>query len=145
MFLTGQGSQEVAVKALKNGASDYLVKSKLDSDMLKRSVQYAISKVNAEVAYQVKERMQGVLEMAGAICHELTQPLQAISGYAILMNQLNSETKSREDLTRKMIDQIERLKGLTHKLMSLTRYETMKYPGGGKIIDIKKSSTLLKP
>jgi hypothetical protein len=28
-----------------------------------------------------RERLQGVFEMAGAVCHELNQPLMAISGY----------------------------------------------------------------
>ena len=32
-----------------------------------------------------KERLEGVLEIAGAVCHEFNQPLQAISGYTELM------------------------------------------------------------
>jgi signal transduction histidine kinase len=32
-----------------------------------------------------RERLQGVFEMAGAVCHELNQPLMAISGYTDLL------------------------------------------------------------
>lgn len=32
-----------------------------------------------------RERLQGVLEMAGAICHEINQPLMSISGYSELL------------------------------------------------------------
>lgn len=40
----------------------------------------------AEKAQLDSERMQGVLEMAGAVCHELNQPLQVISGIIELMS-----------------------------------------------------------
>jgi len=36
----------------------------------------------AEVLLLEKKKLQGVLEMAGAICHELSQPLQVISGFS---------------------------------------------------------------
>ena len=32
-----------------------------------------------------KEKLEGVLETAGAVCHELNQPLQSLSGYAELV------------------------------------------------------------
>ncbi|HSB05038.1 MAG TPA: hypothetical protein VLK23_07550, partial [Thermodesulfobacteriota bacterium] len=32
-----------------------------------------------------RERLQGVIEMAGAACHELAQPLQTLSGYSYLL------------------------------------------------------------
>ena len=35
----------------------------------------------AEIERLQKEKLQGVLEMAGAACHELNQPLQVVSGY----------------------------------------------------------------
>ena len=40
-----------------------------------------------DIAQQKKienEKLQGVLEMAGTICHEINQPLQAIIGYSDL-------------------------------------------------------------
>ncbi len=141
VFLTGQGSEEIAVLAMKNGASDYLVKSGLDKETLTRSIRYAVSKVKAESAYQEKERMRGVLEMAGAVCHELNQPLQAICGYAYMMTHAGQEDQSREDLLRNMNQQIERLRELTQKLMTLNRYKTKSYSGSSKIIDIGKASS----
>ncbi len=42
ILLTGQGDQEVAVEAMKAGATDYLVKGKLDSDSLQHSISYAV-------------------------------------------------------------------------------------------------------
>ncbi len=70
----------------------------------------ANSRVNAELALQEKERMRGVLEMAGAVCHELNQPLQAIFGYAHKMSHAGPEEQSREDLLGNMNRQIARIR-----------------------------------
>ena len=36
-----------------------------------------------------KEKLEGVLEIAGAVCHEFNQPMQVISGYCeLLMKEL---------------------------------------------------------
>lgn len=40
VFLTGRGDEEVAVAALKSGASDYLVKSNLSPEFLDHSIRY---------------------------------------------------------------------------------------------------------
>lgn len=42
IFLTGQGDETVAVEAMKKGVYDYLVKSKVNSEVLVRSVKYSI-------------------------------------------------------------------------------------------------------
>jgi diguanylate cyclase (GGDEF)-like protein len=43
IMLTGQGDQEVAVQAMKSGATDYLVKSGLTSESLSKAVRHAIN------------------------------------------------------------------------------------------------------
>ncbi|MGD9200098.1 MAG: EAL domain-containing protein [Chitinispirillia bacterium] len=48
ILLTGQGDHEVDVKAMKAGASDYLVKGKIDSGLLERSIRHSIERKRAE-------------------------------------------------------------------------------------------------
>ena len=43
IFLTGHGDEQVAVQAMRNGACDYLSKSKLDASTLQRSLRFALS------------------------------------------------------------------------------------------------------
>lgn len=43
IMLTGQGDQELAVAAMKDGASDYLVKSRLSVESLSHSFRYSIN------------------------------------------------------------------------------------------------------
>jgi signal transduction histidine kinase len=42
IVLTGQGDQEIAVEAMKSGATDYLTKGKLTSESLTKSIRHAI-------------------------------------------------------------------------------------------------------
>lgn len=86
-----------------------------------------------------KEKLEGVLETAGAVCHELNQPLQALSGYAELIAMKASEDHTLP-YARQIITQVDRMSDITQKLQRITRYETTDYAGLTKIIDIHKAS-----
>jgi len=74
--------------------------------------------------------------MAGAVCHEINQPLQAILGYSELL-LMGSESRPREKRNVHSIkSQATRLGRITRKLSGITRYRTVDYPGNTKIIDI---------
>ena len=88
-----------------------------------------------------RERLEGVIEMAGAACHELNQPLQTLVGYShFLLENLpeNSPVFREVEKIKKSTDQLGKI---THKIMNITRYETKEYIGGSKIIDIDKASS----
>ncbi|OQY53320.1 MAG: hypothetical protein B6230_00400 [Desulfobacteraceae bacterium 4572_89] len=98
-------------------------------------VALAIERKAAEKEIYERERLQGVLEMAGTICHEINQPLQAILGYAELM-LMNSETDKIHQNLQSIKSQATRLGEITKKLSNITHYKTVDYPGNTKIIDI---------
>ncbi len=83
-----------------------------------------------------REKIQAVLETAGAACHELNQPLQAISGYSTLLSMELSEKNPLYGKVRKIKEEIDRMGEITAKLMGITRYETKVYSGEKKIIDL---------
>ncbi len=87
-----------------------------------------------------REKLQGVLETAGAVCHEFNQPLQALSGYTeILGAKMAPDDPVRPYLIR-IGEQIDRMRDITDRLHGVTRYETMDYADRSKIIDIRKAS-----
>ena len=92
-----------------------------------------------------REKLQGVLEMAGATCHEFNQPMQVISGYAELLLRDTLESGLGYDELRRIKDASDRMIEITRKLQQITRYETRKYVGGATIIDIDKSSSIASP
>ncbi len=86
-----------------------------------------------------KEKLEGVLETTGAICHEFNQPLQALSGYTELM-AIKLAGHEAQSYIEKLTAQIERMRDITDNLQGITRYETRNYIGDTKIIDIHKAS-----
>ncbi|MGD8834339.1 MAG: PAS domain-containing protein [Desulfobacteraceae bacterium] len=86
-----------------------------------------------------KEKLEGVLETAGAVCHEFNQPLQTISGYTELMAVQLADHEAG-DYVEKLTAQIERMRDITGKLQGVTRVEVTEYAGDTKIIDIHRSS-----
>jgi PAS domain S-box-containing protein len=67
IMLTGKGDEAVAVKAMKAGAQNYLVKSSVAPDMLHRAVEFAIH--HATLERQIGEQRQKILAQQ----QELTQ------------------------------------------------------------------------
>ena len=82
-----------------------------------------------------RERLQGVLEMAGAACHELNQPLQAVY---ILLEELVEEIQSGS--VNKVKKQLDSIRAIIRKIENITVYKTTDYIKGEKIIDIDEAS-----
>lgn len=94
----------------------------------------------AEEKIRAQEKIESVIQMAGTVCHELSQPLQIINGCAeILATQITKNDKKHGKL-KKILEQVERMAELTKKLREITRYETKNYSGETKIIDLDHSA-----
>ena len=92
----------------------------------------------AETIRREKDRLQGVLELSGAVCHEMNQPLMSISGYFELIMLDMPETDPHYPRIKKIQVQLERMADITKKMMKISRYRTKDYLNG-KIVDITGS------
>ncbi len=87
-----------------------------------------------------REKLQGIIEIAGATSHELNQPLQSVS---LACQFLLSNMKDDDPLykiAKQMMTDVNRMSKITDNLGHITRYETKEYIEGQKIIDIGKAS-----
>ncbi|MEN6318997.1 MAG: PAS domain S-box protein [Syntrophaceae bacterium] len=82
------------------------------------------------------EKNQNILEIAGAICHEMHQPMQVISGYTELLLMSFAEDDSIYAKLITIKNQIHRMSTITRKLMLLNKCESRNYIGLNKILNI---------
>jgi len=96
-------------------------------------------RILAEEMLIKQEKLQGVLEMAGAICHELSQPLQVISGSSeiLLMDIESSDPKHK--MLKNIEVSIKRVAILMHKIMGINHYQSKPFLKN-KIVDIEQAS-----
>ena len=55
ILLTGKGNQEIDLEAMISGATDYLVKSELNTEKLERTIRYALEKAQTLKALRINE------------------------------------------------------------------------------------------
>lgn len=97
------------------------------------------SRKQSEEMTREKDRLQGALELSGAVCHEMSQPLMSIKGYFDLILLDISPDNPFYPKIGKIQVQIERLSNITKKLMKISIYETKDYLKE-KIVDLAKTS-----
>jgi signal transduction histidine kinase len=111
VVLTGRADDELAIRALREGASDYLVKDGLDADRLSRSIRYAVER-------RAIDRLKD--EFISAVSHELRTPLASIKA-AVLMIQ--DATEGLDPAVQRAADiavrNAERLGGLVDDILDL--------------------------
>lgn len=88
-----------------------------------------------------RERFEGVIEMAGATCHHLNQPLANIIVRAqMLLKQMDEQDpsyRSVQILEREAL----RMAEITGKIQNITNYETEPYiEGRSRIIDLERAT-----
>ncbi len=149
---TGQGSaigKTIEMLALRKDGTEFSMELSLSSFQLEGQwqalgvIRDISHRKQAEKERLQKEKLQGVLEMAGAACHELNQPLQVVSGYYKLLIKEFTEDHSLNANVKIIQEQIDKMGEITKKIMKITKYETKPYAQGTIIIDIDKSSNTI--
>ncbi len=139
ILLTAMDQRSDIIKGLEAGADDYITKP-YDKEELRARIYVGRRMINLQNELTKKEKLQGVLEMAGAVCHELNQPLQIVSGYAeLLLMDIQADDPNKKLLTN-IKSGIERIGNLTRKIMAITHYKSKPYLKDGKIVDINNAS-----
>jgi len=138
IMLTSRNNEEDIVKGLDAGADDYIIKPFKNSELRSR-INVGRRMLELQANLLEKEKLQGVIEMSGAVCHEMNQPLQVVSGIAELLMMDIEENSPQYEKVIMLKEQTERMGAITNKLMKITSYKTKAYLDRN-IIDIDQSS-----
>jgi len=107
-----------------------------EKQFIAASVREITDRKLAQKEINEKERLAAVMETAGAVCHELNQPLQIISGCCELLEDIGGLDEKVQRKINIIIQETQRMAKLNHNLMNITSYKTKSYLQS-KIIDIK--------
>jgi len=157
IVLTGLEDENLAIKSIRKGAQDYLVKGQIDSGLLIREIHYAVErhrlrlklkKANQKILEQQKglieeERLKVLLQMAGATAHELNQPLMVLLGNIELIGKYKSDPEKLFDCVTAIEDAGNRISDIVKKIQTIRNYETKAYPDGSEIISIDQDLNIL--
>jgi len=139
ILLTSKSERRDIVLGLEAGADDFISKP-YDNDELHARLLVGKRIITLQNELREREKLQGVLEMAGAVCHEMNQPLQCISGYSELLLMDMDEADKKFQILKKIKSQVDRVGELTRKIMNITHYQTKPYLSQRRIIDIERAA-----
>ena len=94
----------------------------------------------AEAEKREKEKLQAILELAGAVGHELNNPLQVVLVCSERMDDRSLNDGSTDRQLQLLRKNVEKMVEITKKFQTLTHYKTKDYVEGKKIIDIDAAS-----
>jgi PAS domain S-box-containing protein len=93
-----------------------------------------------EFQLREKDKLNGILEIAGGASHEINQPLTVIiSGLEQLVKRLEPADPELE-LAQMILDHANRLREVSEKLAHITRYASKEYVAGKRIVDLDQAS-----
>ena len=145
IMLTGTGDEEIDIAAMGAGAADYLVKGKIDVQVLERTIRYAIEHrksqtqlkryaetladsnkqltlMHEELARKNAQLLQLNNEknhFVGMAAHDLRNPLGVILGYSDFMLMTHRRGKSGLMLKSGEIEIVEKIKSSSKFMLSL--------------------------
>ncbi len=137
IMITGAGSEEIAVKAMKHGVMDYLVKGSIVPENLERAIVNTIEKINMRktIAEQQKqlieaERHRVMIESLGAACHHVSQPVTVINAYLELMKR-QEKSEQLQEMIGDCMQAAEEVGQVLDRLREVSTYRTVPYLPAG--------------
>jgi signal transduction histidine kinase len=130
VILSGQDDQALAIKALQQGAQDYLVKGGVTSAALDRAMRYAIERqaMIRSLEMSRKQQLEFKNQFLSHVSHELRTPLTCIHQYVTILTdglagEITGEQRTHLNTILKSVNQ---LGAMVRDLLEAARAESGK-------------------
>ena len=87
-----------------------------------------------------EEKLQGVLEMAGGVAHNMNQPLTIMNNLLHDLSEYSYQDDNVPDKLQRIQKQLVKLNSIAQKIRSVKQYKSMHYLLGEKIVDLDNMS-----
>lgn len=120
VMVTGQGSEGIAVDALKLGAQDYVVKNNFSTVDIRRRVDMALD--HKKMEHQLARQQQSLSDFADILVHDLRAPLRSIKGPIEML--VGSDAPLTQEMQTKLFsfitESVEQMDGMILALRQFT-------------------------
>jgi len=131
VVLTGLADEMVGVRAVNEGAQDYLIKGQVDGHLLRRTVRYAIERKHAEekekrlrTQLDLSNRLASLGLMVEGIAHEINNPLSSVIGCAQMLTHEDIPEHAKED-ARAIGDHAQRVAEIIKNLTTFAKQQKL--------------------
>ncbi len=131
VVLTGLNDEMVGVQAINEGAQDYLIKGQVDTQLLRRTIRYAIERKQAEererrlqVQLSLSNRLASLGLMVEGFAHEINNPLASVIGFAQMLAYEDIPENAREDV-KTIEDNARRVVDIMTNLLAFARQQKL--------------------
>ncbi|HLK61071.1 MAG TPA: response regulator, partial [Chthonomonadaceae bacterium] len=128
VVLTGQDNEQLGVEAVKAGAEDYLVKGRVDSDLLMRSLRFAVERhrrKHLQDRLHQSQRLEEIGRLAGGVAHDFNNILTAIMGFTELACEAEPGGDDLPNYLGSIGKAAQRAADLTQQLLAFARKQTI--------------------
>lgn len=149
VVLTGMTDEELAMRAMQEGAQDYLVKDNVDADLVSRALNYAVERnrlllkhkqaedslrdanekleqaldglKKAQTQLVRQEKLASLGELSAGVAHEIKNPLNIISTSVQLLLMEDDIPEETQETYKTIIQQVNRATRITENLREFAR------------------------
>ncbi len=125
VVVSGNNDRTLALSAVREGAQDYLVKGRIEAEMLAKTIHYAIERKLIEHELQQAQQMAKVGRLAGGMAHQFNNLHAVILNYvAFVVEALPDATTGCADRWEQTRQDVEHIRQAAERAVELTRQLT---------------------
>jgi len=144
ILITGAGSEQTAVEAMKSGATDYIAKNGDYGSTIPRVIKQACQKQQLilknrrlEAKAHEAEKLEVITTMTSTLNHEINNPLMAILGLVeLLLDDPNLSEAGVVNKLRMIETSARRIQEITHRMANLIT-PTVRQTAVGPMLKLK--------
>ena len=131
VVLTGLNDEMLEVQAVNKGAQDYLIKGQVDTNLLVRTIRYAMERKQAEererqlqLQLNLSNRLASLGVMVEGIAHEINNPLVSVIGFTEMLMYEDIPDNARESL-KTISDSARRVADIVKNLLAFAQQQKL--------------------